>query len=119
MAAPTDASLPLVSRRRPIGAELGVVLMWLALDTATDRASIALRHKGDAPIEESISGARRHAASLLPALQALLRRAGWTVDDLEGIALGDGPGSFTGLRVGASIAKALVDARGVPLWTAP
>jgi tRNA threonylcarbamoyladenosine biosynthesis protein TsaB len=93
--------------------------MWLALDTATDRASIALRVSGQAPIEESISGARRHAASLLPAFQVLLRRAGRTVDDLEGIALSDGPGSFTGLRVGASVAKALVDARGVPLWTAP
>ena len=93
--------------------------MWLALDTATDRASIALRVGAEAPLEESISGARRHAASLLPALQALLRRAGRTLDDLEGIALSDGPGSFTGLRVGASVAKALVDARGVRLWTAP
>jgi tRNA threonylcarbamoyladenosine biosynthesis protein TsaB len=93
--------------------------MWLALDTATDRASVALGVAGALPMEENISGARRHAASLLPALQGLLRRAGASLDDLEGIALSDGPGSFTGLRVGASVAKALVHARGVPLWTAP
>jgi tRNA threonylcarbamoyladenosine biosynthesis protein TsaB len=93
--------------------------MWLALDTATDRASVALGVAGAVPAEENISGARRHAASLLPAIQALFRRAGVSLDDIRGIAVSDGPGSFTGLRVGASVAKALVHARGIPLWTAP
>jgi tRNA threonylcarbamoyladenosine biosynthesis protein TsaB len=93
--------------------------MWLALDTATDRASIALGVKGTPPMEETISGARRHAASLLPAMQAMLTRAGVSLDDVEGIAVSDGPGSFTGLRVGATVAKALVHARTLQLWTAP
>jgi tRNA threonylcarbamoyladenosine biosynthesis protein TsaB len=93
--------------------------MWLALDTATDRASLAIGSAGAVVAEEHVSGARRHAASLLPAVQDLLRRAGALLDDLEGIALSDGPGSFTGLRVGASVAKALVHARGMQLWTAP
>jgi tRNA threonylcarbamoyladenosine biosynthesis protein TsaB len=93
--------------------------MWLAMDTATDRASVAVGVTGAEPLEESISGARRHAASLLPAIQALLRRAGASLDHLEGIVLSDGPGSFTGLRVGASVAKALVHARQLPLWIAP
>jgi tRNA threonylcarbamoyladenosine biosynthesis protein TsaB len=93
--------------------------MWLALDTATDRASLAIGVPGAVTAEEHISGARRHAASLLPALDALLHRAGASLDELEGIALSDGPGSFTGLRVGASVAKALVHARGIELWTAP
>ncbi|MGH7508293.1 MAG: tRNA (adenosine(37)-N6)-threonylcarbamoyltransferase complex dimerization subunit type 1 TsaB [Gemmatimonadales bacterium] len=93
--------------------------MLLALDTATERASVALEVPGAAPVEESIGGARRHAAALVPAIQTLLARAGASLDDLSGIALSDGPGSFTGLRVGASLAKALVHARGVPLWTAP
>ena len=93
--------------------------MWLAFDTATDRASIALRVAGGAPLEQHISGARRHAAALLPAIQDLLRRAGGALDDVQGIAVSDGPGSFTGLRVGASVAKALAHTRAVPLWTAP
>jgi tRNA threonylcarbamoyladenosine biosynthesis protein TsaB len=93
--------------------------MFLALDTATDRASLALGVLGAEPLEESIAGARRHAAGLLPAVQRLLQRAGASLDDLRGIALSDGPGSFTGLRVGASVAKALVQARSLPLWTAP
>jgi tRNA threonylcarbamoyladenosine biosynthesis protein TsaB len=95
--------------------------MWLALDTATDRASVALGTAGGGTpvLEEHLSGARRHAAAILPLMQSLLRRAGSTLDDLRGIVLSDGPGSFTGLRVGASVAKALVHARRLPLWTAP
>lgn len=93
--------------------------MWLALDTATERASVALGVLGGTPLEETIGGARRHAAALLPTVQRLLQRAGASLDDLRGIVLSDGPGSFTGLRVGASVAKALVQARGLPLWTAP
>jgi tRNA threonylcarbamoyladenosine biosynthesis protein TsaB len=93
--------------------------MWLALDTATDQASLALGVSGAVPVEESVGGSRRHAASLIPVIQSLLRRAGASLDDLEGIVLSDGPGSFTGLRVGASVAKALVQARGLELWTAP
>jgi tRNA threonylcarbamoyladenosine biosynthesis protein TsaB len=93
--------------------------MLLAIDTATDRASIALEVPGAVPLEESVTGARQHAAGLVPAIEALLRRARATLDDVSGIALGDGPGSFTGLRVGAAMAKALVHARGLPLWVAP
>jgi tRNA threonylcarbamoyladenosine biosynthesis protein TsaB len=95
--------------------------MWLALDTATDRASVALGTPaaGSPALEEHVSGARRHAAAMLPLVQELLHRVGSTLDDLRGIVLSDGPGSFTGLRVGASLAKALVHARRLPLWTAP
>ena len=93
--------------------------MWLAMDTATDRASVAVGQLGSPPLEEEITGARRHAAALLPTIQALLARGGITLDQLKGIVLSDGPGSFTGLRVGASVAKALVHARGLPLWVAP
>ena len=93
--------------------------MLLAIETATDRASVALGVPGADPLEEDVVGARRHAATLLPMIQSLLRRAGASLDDVTGIVLSDGPGSFTGLRVGASVAKALVHARGLPLWVAP
>jgi tRNA threonylcarbamoyladenosine biosynthesis protein TsaB len=94
--------------------------MWLAIDTATDRASVALFNTGAATAwQEDLAGPRRHAAALLPMVESLLRRAGATLDDVTGIALSDGPGSFTGLRVGAAVAKALVHTRGLPLWVAP
>jgi tRNA threonylcarbamoyladenosine biosynthesis protein TsaB len=93
--------------------------MWLAIDTATDRASVALGSAlGDA-IEEEVAGARRHAAALLPMVARLLARRGVTLDAITGLALADGPGSFTGLRVGAAVMKALAAARGLPLWSAP
>jgi tRNA threonylcarbamoyladenosine biosynthesis protein TsaB len=93
--------------------------MLLAIETATDRASVALGVPGADPLEENLAGARRHAAALVPMIQTLLRRAGASLDDVTGIVLSDGPGSFTGLRVGASVAKALVQARSLPLWVAP
>ncbi len=95
--------------------------MWLALDTASDRASVALGKPGSgrAALEQNLPGARRHATALLPIIQGLLGRSGSTLDALEGVVLSDGPGSFTGLRVGASVAKALVHTRRIPLWTAP
>ena len=95
--------------------------MWLALDTATDQVSVALGQVGAAStaVEENLIGARRHAGALLPMIQELLRRADATLEDVRGLVLSDGPGSFTGLRVGAAVAKALVHARGLPLWTAP
>lgn len=73
---------------------------------------------GDA-VEESLVGARRHAGALLPMAQRALARRGIGLDGVEALALSDGPGSFTGLRVGAAVAKALVQARGLPLWVAP
>jgi tRNA threonylcarbamoyl adenosine modification protein YeaZ len=48
-----------------------------------------------------------------------LRRRGVSLDQESGVVVSDGPGSFTGLRVGASVGKALARARGLPLWTAP
>jgi tRNA threonylcarbamoyladenosine biosynthesis protein TsaB len=93
--------------------------MRLALETATDRASVALGTTSADAVVREIAGARRQAAELLPMIDAVLRQAGARLSDLRGIVLSDGPGSFTGLRVGAAVAKALVQARGLPLWIAP
>lgn len=92
--------------------------MWLALDTATEQASIAVGFPGAIAAVESRRGARRHAAELLPAVQVAFARAGASLAEVEGIVIADGPGSFTGLRVGAAVAKALVRASGCALWSA-
>ena len=93
--------------------------MRLAIETATDRASVALGGAGGRLAERELSGARRHAAELLPLIVETLEAAGAELQDVTELALSDGPGSFTGLRVGAAVAKALVQARSLPLWTAP
>ncbi len=93
--------------------------MRLAIETATDRASVALGGSAADAVERTIAGARRHAAELLPAIDALLRERRVGLAAVTSIVLSDGPGSFTGLRVGAAVAKALVQARELPLWIAP
>lgn len=93
--------------------------MRLAIETATDRASIAIGTTGADAIEREIVGSRRHAAELLPAIERLLSDAGVGLTGVSALAVSDGPGSFTGLRVGATVVKALARVRGLPLWTAP
>ena len=93
--------------------------MLLAIDTATDRASVALGRTMQDALEENLDGARRHAAALLPMIARLLARADLGLDAVRGIVLADGPGSFTGLRVGATVAKALSLTRGLPVLAAP
>jgi tRNA threonylcarbamoyladenosine biosynthesis protein TsaB len=97
----------------------GGALSWLALDTATDRLSVAIGTTPADAAEEHVAGARRHAGALVPLLDRLLARRGIGIDALEGVVVSDGPGSFTGLRVGASVAKALARARRIPVQTAP
>jgi tRNA threonylcarbamoyladenosine biosynthesis protein TsaB len=83
--------------------------LTLALDTATDWASVAL---GDAEgmVAQVVLGRKRHAAALLPAIEHVLGVAGRTIPDVGQIVLADGPGSFTGLRIGAATVQGIVRA---------
>ena len=92
--------------------------MWIALDTATDRAALALEIDGRR-WQAHLDGARRHATSLLPMLDALLAEASASLASLQGVVVADRPGSFTGVRVGATVAKALTAPRRLELWAAP
>lgn len=67
------------------------------------------------PGPERLLGPPEHSAELLPALAALLERAGTRWDDVEAIAVGVGPGTFTGLRIGVATARALAQGLGVYL----
>lgn len=91
--------------------------MLIGLDTTSDRLSLAVRDAGGRTAAREVVGRRQHAAALAPSLDAALRDLGGRLEDAVGIALADGPGSFTGLRVGAAFAKAIARARGIPLWT--
>jgi tRNA threonylcarbamoyladenosine biosynthesis protein TsaB len=77
-------------------------VLILAFDTATDVATSALVWDGE-PVAERAS----RPVSLLADVDALLRRGGVRESRLEGIAVGVGPGSFTGLRMGLAVARAL------------
>ena len=84
--------------------------LYLALDTATDLGSVALGEPGTVLHEIAIPP-RRHAAETMPAVMAVLERAGRRWADLAGLVLADGPGSFTGLRIGLGTVKGLLAAR--------
>ena len=91
---------------------------WLAIDTATDVASVAV-NAARGTVARSIRGARQHAAQILPLVQEVLSAGTVSLNDLEGIVVGDGPGSFTGLRIGWAAAKGLAHERQLPLLAIP
>jgi tRNA threonylcarbamoyladenosine biosynthesis protein TsaB len=90
----------------------------LAIDTATDLSGVAL-FDGQAIIECAWPGTRRQTTSVMPVIQSLIDLAEISMANIAAVAVAIGPGSFTGLRVGLSIAKgmATVDDRviiGIP-----
>ncbi|HKA60577.1 MAG TPA: tRNA (adenosine(37)-N6)-threonylcarbamoyltransferase complex dimerization subunit type 1 TsaB [Gemmatimonadales bacterium] len=91
---------------------------WLAIDTATDIASVAVDAGGET-VARAIRGAREHAAKILPLVQEVLTLARLSLTDISGIIVGDGPGSFTGLRIGWAAAKGLAHEHQLPLVAIP
>ena len=93
--------------------------MILGLDTATPSTAAAVWAPGGPEFEardDPAPGERpRHASRLLELVEAALEGAGATWDDVERIAVGVGPGGFTGLRHGIATARALAQGRGLPL----
>ena len=92
----------------------------LGFDTATAAtAACLLRDDGRAfeiePKPAALSAPPGHARELMPAIAEVMERAGATFADLRAIAVGVGPGSFTGLRIGVSSARALAQASGAEL----
>lgn len=89
--------------------------MLLALDTATSAVTAAV-HDGDTVVAESTTiDPLRHGELLAPAIESTLREAGIQVGDLTRIAVGVGPGPFTGLRVGIVTARTLAATLRLPL----
>lgn len=93
-------------------------MIVLAVDAATDRLSVAAGSPDGRVVEQAADGARRHAGLLIPFAEELLGRLGVGLDRVDAIAVSDGPGSFTGLRVAAAWAKGVSRARDLPVWTA-
>jgi tRNA threonylcarbamoyladenosine biosynthesis protein TsaB len=87
----------------------------LGLDTATQTAGIAVVDD-DLVLAEATHDASRRSADLLVAIDDVCRRANLAPTSLDAIAIGAGPGSFTGLRIGMATAKGIAFAAGKPLW---
>ncbi len=89
--------------------------MLLALDTATQLMSLALYDGYNLLAEQTWHTAFNHSMQLAPTLQSVLDRAGVTTNDLTAMAVCIGPGSYSGLRVGVSLAKGMAAVRHLPL----
>ena len=84
----------------------------LAIESATNLVGAAVL-AGDHAVERSHQGGRRHAESLIPAVEEVCALAALAVADLDTVAVDVGPGLFTGLRVGVATAKALAQGLGI------
>lgn len=88
----------------------------VALETSGPVGSVAVARSGDVLARTFLVSERGHATDLLPAIERSLEEAGVTRSGIEGVVVGAGPGSFTGVRVAAAMAKGLAHGLDVPLW---
>src|SRR6187455_1632322 len=94
--------------------EAAASMNLLALDTATEACSAALLIGGEV-IERSEIAPRRHAELILPMIESLLGEAGISRRQIDAIAVGRGPGAFTGVRLAISVAQGLALGLDVPV----
>lgn len=98
-------------------------VLILAIETATGCGSVALTrgtgHSGKVLAEYSLQPEVTHARRLLGSVQAIMKSVGVEWKQLDGIAVSQGPGSFTGLRIGMAAAQGMAMAAGIPLLPVP
>jgi tRNA threonylcarbamoyladenosine biosynthesis protein TsaB len=90
-------------------------MLVLGLETSTPRSSVALVEDDRVVASASLGVPRRHGEFLAPAIHFCLEQAGVDIDRVAGIAVGLGPGLYTGLRVGIATAQTLAAARSLPV----
>jgi len=90
--------------------------LLLAFDTSSAVGSVAVGRDGIVLAYAELEQQRKHASALIPAISTVLLEAGIDKSELDGIIVGEGPGSFTGVRVAAATAKGMAHALGLPLW---
>lgn len=92
----------------------------LGIDTSTKFCNLGLIEDEDILIEYTINGLKKkHSSILVPTIKNLLKTIDLKIEEINGIAVSVGPGSFTGLRIGLSVAKGLCYARSLPILGIP
>jgi tRNA threonylcarbamoyladenosine biosynthesis protein TsaB len=86
----------------------------LAIDTSSDACSVALQ-VGESVSDQHVVEPREHTRILVPMIDELLQDAGIELSDLDAVVLGNGPGSFIGMRIGASVAQGICYGAGLKI----
>lgn len=86
----------------------------LAIDTATEACSVALWNDGTVNAHFELCP-REHTQRILPMVQDILTTSGTSLSDIDALAYGRGPGSFTGVRIGIGIAQGLALGAALPM----
>ena len=89
--------------------------MILCLETATNLCSVALCNSAGVVSLRESNESKSHASMLTVFVEEILKESGIRARELEAIAVSKGPGSFTGLRIGVSVAKGIAYAASIPL----
>ena len=78
----------------------------LALDTSTEYCSVALWQEGEV-VERCELAGQKHSEMLIDMISGLFQDTGFSIQDMDGIAYGSGPGSFTGVRIACGVTQGL------------
>ncbi|MDP2954977.1 MAG: tRNA (adenosine(37)-N6)-threonylcarbamoyltransferase complex dimerization subunit type 1 TsaB [Longimicrobiales bacterium] len=89
---------------------------YLALDTSGPSGFVAVGRGGRVLARARLERKAQHASRLVPAIYRVLEQGSVSLAEVAGIIVGEGPGSFTGVRVAAATAKGMARALDVPLW---
>ncbi|HZG77913.1 MAG TPA: tRNA (adenosine(37)-N6)-threonylcarbamoyltransferase complex dimerization subunit type 1 TsaB [Paenibacillus sp.] len=88
----------------------------LSIDTSTPSMTMALTVGDEVLVERTTNAERNHSVQLLPEIDALVRSAGLRPREVRAVAVGCGPGSYTGVRIGVTMAKTFAWALGLPVY---
>jgi len=91
----------------------------LAIETSGRLGAVAITRDGVVLAEDSFAHGLKHAAEMVPRIDRLLQASGWKPNDIDEIYISIGPGSFTGLRIGITLAKTLSFATGAKIIAVP
>ena len=94
-------------------------MITLALDASTYVGSVALLDGARVLAEQSVAMKGAEHERLMPAIVDVLQGGDVQVDDLSRVVCGEGPGSFTSLRIAGAIAKGIASGVGIPLYAVP
>lgn len=94
-------------------------MMILGIETSTTVCGVAICRDGEIVAQSEIEGRNIHSEKILSLVHEAIAGSGVKLSDIDGIAVSAGPGSFTGLRIGLSVAKGLVFATGKKLLAVP